>query len=523
MSLSGPEALRSLEDALRDIRRDEDDIAKRLAKTSEIVTKLRVGEADLLRQLAMVRLDPDTQADLTGRLSQAELTAREVQRQHATELAGTEATLARLDREITELNARRTALQDRLAESEAALAELHEQALVTLRSDAAYGEQAAAATRLAEIADQAVSKTQQAEADRETKGKPYRDDKLFMYLWNRGYGTSAYKAGNLVRYLDGKVAELIGYNAARPNYAMLNEIPDRLREHAEHQRELVAEAADALRTLEDAAIDSAGGKPVRDQLAAVQAEIAAIDAAIVAAEDSRDDAVEAQRAQVQGDPELSAALAAFAEALGREDLRRLKAQAETTDTTADDTLVQQLEGARQRATDAQRDVTESEERLRTLAGRRRELEDIQYEFKKQRFDDPRSTFRQDNLVGDMLTEFLRGGMSAATYWDNWRRSQNWVGGGPVQGPSGGTIFRPLPDEPQAWNERGDAPWPRNGGGFKWPDSSFGGGGSGGGFSRPSGGGGGFSRPSGGGGGFSRPRGGSAGSRNYGGFKTGGGF
>ncbi|MEI2612964.1 MAG: hypothetical protein V9G20_30355 [Candidatus Promineifilaceae bacterium] len=86
------------------------------------------------------------------------------------------------------------------------------------------------------IAGESLRKTEQAEADREQKGRPYRDDPLFMYLWERGFGTKTYRANNLVRWLDGLIAGLVGYPEARPNFAMLNEIPLRLREHAERQQ-----------------------------------------------------------------------------------------------------------------------------------------------------------------------------------------------------------------------------------------------------------------------------------------------
>ncbi|MDF2799242.1 MAG: hypothetical protein K0R85_1986, partial [Devosia sp.] len=150
------------------------------------------------------------------------------------------------------------------------------------------------------------------------------------------------------------------------------------------------------------------------------------------------------------------------------------------------------------------EVREQKARLKTLAARRRELEDIQWEFKKQRFDDPRSSFGEDRLVGDMLNDFLRGGISAASYWEHWRRSQNWNPGTSDWGGGEG-----LPN-----NGRSANPWPQGGGGFQWPEGSFGGG------SRRDGGGG---RPPAGGGGFSRPRTGSSGTRKHGGFKTGGGF
>ena len=53
-----------------------------------------------------------------------------------------------------------------------------------------------------------------------------------MYLWRRKLGTSAYPSGFFVRFFDEKVAALIGYREARANYAMLNQIPERLRAHA---------------------------------------------------------------------------------------------------------------------------------------------------------------------------------------------------------------------------------------------------------------------------------------------------
>jgi hypothetical protein len=92
----------------------------------------------------------------------------------------------------------------------------------------------------------AEEKAARAEADRDEKRRPYESDPLFMYLWRRGFGTRDYEAGNLVRHFDRKVAHLIGYEAARVNYAMLLELPERLREHAERlKQEAAARTGDA--------------------------------------------------------------------------------------------------------------------------------------------------------------------------------------------------------------------------------------------------------------------------------------
>ena len=515
MTISGPDALRSLDEALRDIRREEDDIAKRLSHASELITKIRETENELFRQLAQVRLDTGTQAELGTRLTDAETRARDMLKKHAAELASTEDALKAEDGKITALTAERATLVGDTGKLEAELKAIADRIAAEATRNPDYLKQKTLAEDLTHVAEEALRKTEQAETDRETKGKPYRDDPLFMYLWERSFGTRNYRANNLVAWLDGIVARLVGYPEARPNFAMLNEIPMRLREHAERQQQIAIEARERLNALANAAIDAEGGKPVRDRLAKANVRIKTIDAEVLAVEDRRDDLAKQQRDLAQGsDPAFSAAISALAETLQRNDMQTLLAEARLTRTGQDDTIVKQIDDARSRAAEEENETKDHKARLKTLAARRRELEDIQFEFKKANYDNPRSTFREDKLVGDLLNDFLRGGFSAAGYWDQWRRSQNWAGG--YQQDYRG---RDRDDDDDDDRRRGDS-----GGGFDWPDISFGGGSS---SSRSSGGswgrlpnsssGGGFS------GGFSRPRTGSSGTRSSGGFKTGGGF
>ncbi|UYN99320.1 MAG: hypothetical protein KIT02_15605 [Devosia sp.] len=522
MSIGGPQALASLEEAMRDIRREEDEISRRLARTAERITKIKESEAELFRQLAQFRLDPAIQGELDGTISTAERQARDMLKSHAKDVAKAEKTIGDFDEARSRLVERRSAAVARLEEQQAELKRLTDQQAALLASEPAYTAQRAETEELDRIAEQSLRKTEQAEKDREDKGRPYRDDPLFMYLWDAGYGTSGYRANNLVRYFDGLVANLIGFLKARPNYAMLNEIPLRLREHADRQEAAVSEAEQKLQAMEAAAVDRAGGAPVRQAIAAAQAEIEEVDAHIVEAEDQRDTAAKSLHALAEGkDPAFETATSALAAALGREDIQTLLAEARRTRTGQDDTIVAQIDEARTRVREEDEDSREQRDRLKTLAARRRELEDIQWEFKKQRFDDPRSSFKEDRLVGDMLNDFLRGTITAASYWDQWQRSQNWA-----KGSEWGSGYQPT----RSNRNSNSGPWSDGGGGFQWPDSSFGGSPSGGkskpgrgGFGGGFGGGWGGSTGGGSGGGFSRPRTGSSGTRKHGGFKTGGGF
>lgn len=514
MSIRGPEALASLEEAMRDIRREEDEISRRLARASERIAKTKESEAELFRQLAQLRLDPAIQSELDGRISNAEMKARDTLKSHAKAVEEAEKAIAGLESERSALVESRNKALALLGEKQEALKALTNREAARLASDPSFEAKRKIAVELSEIAEQSMRKTVQAETDREEKGKPYRDDPLFIYLWDAGYGTASYRANTLVRYLDGLVAGLVGFQKARPNYAMLNEIPLRLREHAERQETNAQTAEAELAALETAAVDAAGGRPLRADIARIEAEIEAVDAKIVSCEDRRDEAAQSLQNMAEGrDPAFEAAAGELAAALGREDIKTLLAEARLTRTGQDDTIVAQIDEARARMREEDEEIREQRDRLKTLAARRRELEDIQWEFKKQRFDDPRSSFGEDKLVGDLLNDFLRGGISAASYWDHWRRSQNWAPGN-EWGAGGGSSRRASQS----------SPWPDRGGStFQWPDSSVGGGSSGKSKPRSGGFGGGWGGGNSGGGGFSRPRSGSSGTRKHSGFKTGGGF
>ena len=509
MSLSGPVALSSLEEALRDIRREEDEIARRLARSSDVIAKYREAEGELFRQLAGVRLEPAAQAELSGRISAAEQRAREMLKQHAGNLSATEEKLRTIDARITAVVAERAQQLAEVERRQGELKALSSAIAASAARDPTYAGKRDAVTELQQVAAESLRKTEQAEADRENKGKPYRDDPLFTYLWSRNYGTDQYRAGNLTRMLDGWVARLIDYGRARPNYAMLNEIPVRLREHAEQQAARAEAGLIELADMENRAIDAAGGKPIRDALDRASEGIARHDTELLALEDERDETAKSLNVLAQGnDPDFAEALSSLAQSLGRQELATLLAEARRTGTGQDDSLVAQIDENRARAREEVTQIMEQKERLKTLTARRRELEDISYEFRKARYDDPRSSFREDNLVGDLLNDFLRGGISAAAYWDHWRGSQGFRTG-PTEW--GGGINLP-----------GNTPWSPGGGGFSWPGNSSGGG-SGGGFGGSNGGGFSWPKSGSGGGGFSRPRSGSSGTRKHGGFTTGGGF
>ncbi|MCF6302738.1 MAG: hypothetical protein L3J13_06000, partial [Devosiaceae bacterium] len=288
MAISGPEAMASLDDAVRDIRRDESDIGKRLSRSVERMGKIRENEAELCRQLAKLRLSPKMQQEIEGRLIPAEKQARQVFKTHAAESEAVAKTLKAQDEVIAQLaKSRHVALQE-LGRAQEKLKGISSRVADLVAADPQYADLRANVDELQTIANESLKKTEQAEADQEQKGRPYREDPLFMYLWDAGYGTSSYKANNLARWLDGLVAKMIRFHDARPNFAMLNQIPVRLREHAERQVVAAEEAEEKIDDIEARAVKKAGGDPITKAIEEAQQKLKKLDLDMLKGEDKRD-------------------------------------------------------------------------------------------------------------------------------------------------------------------------------------------------------------------------------------------
>jgi hypothetical protein len=104
-----------------------------------------------------------------------------------------------------------------------------------------------------------------------------------MYLWRRKFGTSEYRSGFFVRYFDEKIAALINYREARANYAMMRQIPDRLRAHANRLTAELETEGQQLAAFEKDRLIEAGGGPLQEKAAAAKAALDASEADVAEA------------------------------------------------------------------------------------------------------------------------------------------------------------------------------------------------------------------------------------------------
>jgi hypothetical protein len=122
------------------------------------------------------------------------------------------------------------------------------------------------------IAAEANKKASQAEADRARKKGPYKSDPSCIC----GGASSAHRTilqEFFVRYFDAKIAALINYRDARANYAMLNQIPDRLRDHAKRVAAEFEIERQKLAAFEQERLIAAGGGPLQKKAADAKATL----------------------------------------------------------------------------------------------------------------------------------------------------------------------------------------------------------------------------------------------------------
>lgn len=415
--ISGQQTLASIDDALQGKRAAIAQIEQEVAGVTAKLAEQQQGQIQDYRALARVRVDVLANDRLASQLDDTE-------RQVTTLLARRREVADALDGQIAEANAAIAALEQERGEQAArvdvavkAVDEAEARTQARLDADPAYRAQRERAQEAERTALHADEKATRSEEEKEQKGESYRNDSLFTYLWERRFGLPDYRAGFLVRWLDGLVARLVGYADARANYARLNEIPERLRAHADGLRTAAEAEFATLQGLDTAAREADGIPALEGQLTELQAGLDVIDRRIGEAEASHQQLLDQKAAFAAGeDPQMREAIEYLAGELQREQLVRLRQEAMATPYPDDDRIVGRLLGRDaelKRLEDSLRDLKDTmQQQGRRLA----EIEALRADFKRNRFDRAGSLFGDGSLVALMIANFVNGVLDRRTLW-----------------------------------------------------------------------------------------------------------
>ena len=407
--ISGRQALAQIVGAEREQQSELTGLDQKLEELGRDLMGLEQRRADDYRALARVRVDLVDDGTLSGALDAAERQVATVleQRREAVETLERKLDDARTARD--RLHDEREAQADVLEQANARLDDAEAETQARLEADPAYQAEREHVREAERIALHAEEKASDSEQEQDAKGAAYRADPLFIYLWDRRYGLPNYDGGGLTRWLDGKVARLIGYDDARMNYTRLLEIPQRLREHANLSRQQAEDAFAALRALDDAAREADGVLTLEQARDREQERLDDIDARIAEAETGINDLLEHQARFASGDDDYTRQAVDYLSAqLERDDLAALRRDALATPFPDDDQIVNRLLQVEQE----RRRLSFTVENLKQTRSKQQqkleELSRLQRDFKRQRMDRGGSGFADGAMLAMMLTNFING-------------------------------------------------------------------------------------------------------------------
>jgi hypothetical protein len=415
--MSGRDALAVIQRAIEEERARSRAVEAQLEAASMALVGTDQERARALSELAAIRVAWLAEGGLADRLNDADRRALALLERREALRTAVQGELADAEAEqVRRAGARRLAVEaleraaERLDEAEAATQ-------ARLANDPGYVALREAAEVAERIAVHADEKATLAEEELAAKGADYDADPLFTYLWRRGYGTAAYRGWPLARGLDGRVARLIGYERSRRNYHRLQELPLRLREHADRVGAAADEALAALAERDADEREADGVLPLVDAVDGARARLEEIDAEIDRADAAAKEVEERLAAFARGqDPLFLQAVALLTDELGGVSLKALAREAIATPLPEDDRVVArllELERRRETQTVAQEELREAAARHKARAT---DLERVRIDFTRRRYDQPGSVFAEGAMIGTLLAQLLDGAMTRDALW-----------------------------------------------------------------------------------------------------------
>ncbi|RTZ95762.1 MAG: hypothetical protein DSY90_12680, partial [Deltaproteobacteria bacterium] len=411
--LDGLTSLQIIDQQLANTRSGLDSLHQRMTELGQRLDTLRRETTEQYRQLARIRLDELSAERVVERLNDTDQSVLSLLKQKKAAMDALEAEIAQginalnqLSRQREDLGKKRddilSDIDDKLTDIESRLAE-----------NADYKDLQNRLQTTVTQAQRALEKAEKAEKDREEKGRPYKNDALFMYLWNRHYQTPDYDGGWLTRSLDAWIARIVHYDENRPNYHMLILLPDRLKAHADTLKHKTVLLQEALAKKQAAAEQAGGVDKLREALEKIKTELKKLEEQIDSKELHNRDLLAERTKYSTGDDEWTQqAIQLQVSQLKRRELSELYRHARATSTPEDDVYVSRLVELEDTQTRTEHELRDLKSELRNRQNKTNELEDLRRWYRRRNYDSQMFRFPSGFEMAVLLGQLLKGGLSS---------------------------------------------------------------------------------------------------------------
>jgi hypothetical protein len=239
---------------------------------------------------------------------------------------------------------------------------------------------------------------------------------------------------------------------------MLNQIPDRLNEHAKRVGAELEGERQKLAAFQQDKLLAAGARPLQEKVAKAKTALDAIEAEFSRASqsfevlDRKYDAIAGQDNQGA----FTQAINLMVENDSRDDVVTLYREAARTKTNEDRAIVEKIDQLTKAIARADQEIAQLRGQIREVAAKRVEIQQVRNEFRQRGYDYPGTTFGNEVTINDILGGILEGAIKGAVLGQvlnqGYQRppASNW-GGGPARP---GPMFPPSSMPPSSGRPSG---------------------------------------------------------------------
>ncbi|MGI9430391.1 MAG: hypothetical protein ACR2NM_17145 [Bythopirellula sp.] len=254
----------------------------------------------------------------------------------------------------------------------------------------------------------------------------YDDNRMFRYLYDRGYGTSAYKKKGLTKRLDKWIAKLVNFGRSKRSYDFLRVTPELMAAEVTRKREQFYVLMEKLESIEEEISDQVGltrvlneGQQLSAQRDGLVSELEELEQhfnshhqELQTLEGTQNDFYE------QGVGQMKVFLADMEHSW-------LEHQSRRTPERQDDELVAEIGWLDEQLDTARRESGQLLREQRNWEDRAEGLQDVLNRFRRAGFDSRRSMFSEDFHVERQIGGFLHGDLGREQLWSELRRYQDF--------------------------------------------------------------------------------------------------
>jgi DNA repair exonuclease SbcCD ATPase subunit len=388
-----------------------------------------ISVENVQRTFAGVRSDL---LELIQRKQQREEALHRELEQRSAELDATEQRLHTVTDQLNQKVAEREQLEQRLAER------LH-----ASPSFVQLSQQAVAAESELEQNERRVEESR---SEAERKLPSYEASRLFRYLYDCRYGTTAYRGRGLTRSMDRWVAKLIDFTRARQGYEFLKTTPGLMAQEVLRRREQFDTLMAQVEAIEDQLSDEIGltavmqaGEQLGQQRDRIIEQMAQQQLLL---EERRQELLELERPD---NAYYSQALSRMQEYLASLKQTQLQQKSWATPEPHDDMLVREIGQLTEQLQSTERQLTEANQQHLAWDRQLAAVQQLLQRFRQAEFDSQRSSFSPSLGIDRLVQELVEGRIEAEQVWNQLRQAQRfaptWQQGSssPLQEIAGGEI------------------------------------------------------------------------------------